>query len=257
MAEQWICPKCNGSTWLPGEGGDAVPCECRDRRINSAKTHGLVSTIPDRYLGLTIDPKLQAITNYGRPLEFPPDVSRWVQRYCRDISKHLAKGEGLWLDGDVGTGKTTLAMLISKTAKEQGHSVIVYEAPKLLTRIRHTYGDNANMSYDELFERLTSVELLHIEDLGAEQKTEWVLEQLYSIVNERYERGLSMIVTTNLDQSELMAQIGQRTVSRLAQMCKYLSLHGPDRRMPNKHGEGVEAAAIEIAASVLSQPESR
>ena len=98
-------------------------------------------------------------------------------------------GQGLWLFGDTGTGKTTLAMLVSKAATETGQSVAIYSLPKLLARIRRTYDDRARSdSYDAFFERLTSVDLLHIDDLGAEKRSDWVLEQLYALVNERYER---------------------------------------------------------------------
>ena len=45
-----------------------------------------------------------------------PDVVRDVRRYCDTIGEQLAAGRGLWFTGPVGTGKTTLAMLISKTA---------------------------------------------------------------------------------------------------------------------------------------------
>ncbi len=55
----------------------------------------------------------------------------------------------------------------------------------------------ASSRYLEFFGRLTGVDLLHIDDLGTENRTEWVTEQLYSIVNERYESQRSLIVTTN------------------------------------------------------------
>ena len=41
--------------------------------------------------------------------------------------------------GDAGTGKTTLAMLVSKAALDAGHSVAIYSLPQLLARIRRTY----------------------------------------------------------------------------------------------------------------------
>ena len=93
--------------------------------------------------------------------------------------------------------------------------------PKLLARIRRTYdGDAGEQSYIELFERLTGVDLLHIDDLGAENRTEWVTEQLYALVNERYEAQRSLIVTTNHDEAELEQEIGERVVSRLVEMCE-------------------------------------
>ena len=81
------------------------------------------------------------------------------------------------------------------------------------------------------FERLTSVDLLHLDDLGAEKRTDWVLEQLYAIVDARYEEQRSMVVTTNLDQPALEEQIGARTVSRLVEICgDPLPLFGDDQR---------------------------
>ena len=122
-------------------------------------------------------------------------------------------------------------MLVSKQAIEAGHSVAIYSLPRLLARIRRTYdGDAGELSYLEFFRRLTSVDLLHIDDLGAEKRSDWVLEQLYAIVDERYASNRSMLVTTNLEVTALEEQIGERTVSRLAEMCETLPMYGDDRR---------------------------
>ena len=87
--------------------------------------------------------------------------------------------------GPVGTGKTTLAMLVSKAAIKAGRSVAIYSLPRLLNEIRDTH--RSERSHVELLDRLTAVDLLHIDDVGAERTTDWVLEELYSIVNARYE----------------------------------------------------------------------
>jgi DNA replication protein DnaC len=135
--------------------------------------------------------------------------------------------------GDVGTGKTTLAMLVSKAALDAGRSVAIYSIPHLLAEIRDTYdADPGERSYMEFFRRLAGVDLLHLEDLGAEKRTDWVLEQLYSLINQRYEDERSVVVTTNLRLEDLEAQIGARTVSRLVEICgDPLPLYGPDQRI--------------------------
>jgi DNA replication protein DnaC len=74
------------------------------------------------------------------------------------------------------------------------------------------------------------VDLLHVDDVGAERSSEWVLEQLYAIVNARYEDERSMVITTNLSQERLEEQIGKRTVSRLKEMCEPVPLYGEDAR---------------------------
>ncbi len=155
-----------------------------------------------------------------------------MRGFVRDIERNLDAGRGLWFYGDVGTGKTSLAMLISKAAIEAGRSVAVYSVPHLLADIKETYEDGSGRSYLELFRRLCAVDLLHLDDLGAEKRTEWVLEQLYSIVNERWQDERSIVVTTNLtDLDELREQVGSRTVSRLSEMCETLPIMGRDLRM--------------------------
>ena len=151
-----------------------------------------------------------------------------------EIGSRLDKGHGLWLAGGVGAGKTALAMLVSKTALEAGRTVAIYSLPKLLARIRATYEkDLGGDSYTQFFDRLISVDLLHVDDLGVEKRSDWVLEQLYSVVNERYETERSMVVTTNLEQSALEEQIGERTVSRLIEICgPPLTIDGDDLRYP-------------------------
>jgi DNA replication protein DnaC len=154
-----------------------------------------------------------------------------IHTFIDNLDQRLTEGRGLWLSGKTGTGKTTLAMLVSKTALESGRTVAIYSLPKLLARIRRTYdSEPGGDSYLSLFDKLTSVDLLHIDDLGAEKRSDWVLEQLYSLINERYETQRSMLVTTNLEHDELKEQIGPRTVSRLSETCDVVPLFGDDRR---------------------------
>jgi DNA replication protein DnaC len=239
-----VCPLgvCDGSGWILGPEDVARPCECRAERMKRKKTRGLTSTIPPKYRGVSFD----------RPpvTHLPDTVVHRVKTYIRELEKNLGEGKGLWFLGDVGTGKTTLAMLVSKTALERGHSVAIYSMPKLLARIRQTY-DGDGDSYTAFFDRLTSVDLLHIDDVGAERQTEWVIEQLYSIVNERYESERSITFTTNsalLEEEDkkkrqtigkddrpaevlVEKQIGRRTFSRLLEMCgDPIFLDGVDRR---------------------------
>jgi DNA replication protein DnaC len=225
------CPvgACDGSGWVIGDDEMATPCECRERRIAQARLRGVRSVLPTKYQGVSLDrPPLSEMARSPRSRA----VVDHVRRYLDELADNLAEGRGLWLTGDIGTGKTTLAMLVSKTAIEAGHSVAIYSLPRLLARIRRTYDDAAGeLSYLDFFNRLTSVDLLHIDDLGAEKRSDWVLEQLYAIVDERYVSNRAMLVTTNLDVGALEEQIGPRTVSRLVEICgDPLPLFGDDQR---------------------------
>ena len=154
-----------------------------------------------------------------------------MRRFVNRIDENLDDGRGLWFFGSVGTGKTTLAMLVSRHALEAGRSVAIYSLPRLLAEIRTTFDDDGRgNSYVDLLDRLTAVDLLHIDDVGAEKTSAWVLEQLYAIVNARYEDERSVIITTNLERDDLAEQINERTVSRLEEMCEVLPLWGADAR---------------------------
>jgi DNA replication protein DnaC len=165
-------------------------------------------------------------------IDLDPNIVRVVRRYAEEVDTRLDEGDGLCITGDMGTGKTTLAMLVSRAALEAGRTVAIYSLPKLLNQIRTTFAEGTNQTHAELLDRLAAVDLLHLDDLGAEKTNEWVLEQLYSIVNTRYEEQRSMIVTTNLDPEPLREQIGERTMSRLREMCSQVPLFGHDRRAP-------------------------
>jgi DNA replication protein DnaC len=213
MQEQ-TCPHatCDGSGWiLNEETNTARPCACRTQKVSRALTDRIGTGIPKRFHGVAFD------RNPVRKLD--PMLTSDVRRFADAIGDNLAAGRGRWFYGGEGTGKTALAMLISKAALEAGYSVAIYSMPHLLASIKETYEDSAESSYMELFRGLCEVDLLHLDDLGAERRTDWVLEQLYSIVNERWQNQRSITVTTNMSLDNLREQVGRRTVSRLVEIC--------------------------------------
>lgn len=235
----------------------ATDCRCRAGRIAHRRATSLEGRIPKRYRGVSFDrPPVSDIARSA------PDQVQAVRRYVHRIESNLDAGRGLWLHGDVGTGKTTLAMIVSKAAIRQGYSVAIYSLPRLLNLIRDEIGTDNGLL--DLLDRLSSVDLLHIDDLGAQHTTPWRLEQLYSIVDARYQAGKAILATTNLMPDELGEQmgrrvettisdagagqtsharkvvsndasevVGKRIVSRLIEICgDPLPLFGQDRRTP-------------------------
>jgi DNA replication protein DnaC len=221
------CPlgSCDGSGFVIDEAANtATDCGCRAARIAGARTRSLAGRIPRRYRGVSFD--RAPVSDMARTA---PDQIRSVKRYVRAVEQNLDSGRGLWIQGDVGTGKTTLAMLVSKAALDAGRSVAIYSLPRLLNLLREAM-DSQEGKLD-FMDRLTAVDLLHIDDLGAENQTDWVLEQLYSIVNARYESERAIVATTNLMPDELSDRLGARTVSRLVEICgDLIPLFGEDKR---------------------------
>jgi DNA replication protein DnaC len=239
------CPddRCDGSGFVYDEElRRAHACSCRPQRLARKRAAAVAGRLPKRFREVGFD--REPVVSIERA---NPYIIRDVRAYVRAIDERLDEGRGIWFTGDVGTGKTTLAMLVSKAAMEADRTVAIYSLPRLLAMLRDTYDDDSQYSLSDLIDRLCSVDLLHIDDVGAEQTSPWVLEQLYTIVNTRYEDGRALVLTTNLAEEALQAQIGERTVSRVHEICGMpLGLFGDDQRK----GAGIIAmpAAADDAA---------
>lgn len=227
---EFPCPygSCEGTGFvLDDDTNTARPCRCREQRISLARSRSLTHEIPRKYRNVGFDrPPIN---------EMDPALVREIRRYCDAIDDRLDGGDSLWLFGDSpGTGKTTLAMLVSQHALHAHRSVAIYTGPQLLTAIRTTYDQSSTQSYGQLMNRLRGVDLLHVEDLAVARTTDWVLEQLYTVVNDRYQDERSILITADVKSPEdLGDHVGRRTYSRLSEMCGELILpiFGSDRRV--------------------------
>ena len=75
--------------------------------------------------------------------------------------------------------------------------------------------------------------MLILDDLGIERSTEYALEQVYAVIDERYKSGLPVIITTNLKIAEIRNPEDvayARIYSRILEMCTPVRISGEDRR---------------------------
>jgi DNA replication protein DnaC len=212
------------------EANETYRCRCWPEQVQRRRSRRLSREIPKRFRNIGFE--REPVPSIARTA---PDVVRAVRRYCERVDEMLERGEGMWFLGSPGTGKSHLAYLISQAA-------LAATGPRLLDEIRRTYGDEDSGSTLDLIDRLTSVELLHVEDLAVARPTDWVLEQLYNIINGRYENEKSIVFTCDLtgdaedgsdamDPTWLARHITMRNFSRLVEMCGDPQLlMGPDSR---------------------------
>lgn len=163
-----------------------------------------------------------------------------VQDYC---SQGRYIGKGLFLYGDVGTGKTYNVYALTKQLIMNNENVFVFNLPRLLNTIRASFSkqeayneDTDNYSYAFVkdmssIEKLIDLDILVIDDIGAEKPSDWVAETLYYLINSRYEEEKTTIFTSNLSLDKLADRIGNRIVSRIAEMCDIYEMKGEDKRI--------------------------
>jgi DNA replication protein DnaC len=76
--------------------------------------------------------------------------------------------------------------------------------------------------------------LLILDDVGQEKGSTWVWEQLYILINRRYETLLPTIFTTNLDPGQWTSRWGGAIASRITGMSLIIPLKGIDYRSKKK-----------------------
>lgn len=140
---------------------------------------------------------------------------------------------GLLFIGEPGTGKTILSCYLATQyiLKRKGTARYI-NLPEFFHELRESYRSKETVNPRQF----DDIDLLILDDVGAENTTEWSSEMLYLIINNRYEKEKQTIVTTNLDLQTLAERVGDRIVSRIVGMCRKVNLKEEDQRL-DQHKE--------------------
>lgn len=158
------------------------------------------------------------------------------------INKNKDKmlSNGLIIMGESGVGKTHLTAAIANKLIENDKIVLMGRLTTLLDLIKETFRDNAK-SENELIELYSNVDMIIIDDLGTEKISSWALEKLYTIIQNRFENGLPIIITTRFDKKGLISRFSysndqdliDATISKLYQMCYGITLKSMKKELVN------------------------
>lgn len=155
-------------------------------------------------------------------------ITNALQKYADNFRKYRDDGKGLLLWGDVGTGKTFYASCIANAVINQGMPALVTNFGRLTNIIGGTFEGKQNY-----IDSLNDFDLLVIDDLGVERRSEYMQEMIYNIIDSRYRSGLPLIITTNLTLDEIKkpAEMAYtRIYDRVLEMCHPIQIAGNSRR---------------------------
>lgn len=228
------CKECNGVNCRKVRDGERyqrhsingveveqVECEVGQRlRLEEERDRRKMCLIPAKYHDATF-----------KDYELNDDNARAGKMAAWFVATYPARW--LYFYGECGTGKTFLASIIAQEFLRRKKRVVFGDVPSLLEAIKRTFKGGG----EDLLERYCNCDLLILDDLGAGQVTEWSVGVLYQIINDRYNEGKRVIVTSNFDLDKLERRLkgaddfsATRIISRLSEMCEVGFLGTTDRR---------------------------
>lgn len=162
------------------------------------------------------------------------DINKKVIEIAKDYTKKCIENKqenGLIITGDSGVGKTHLAASILNELIEEDKLVLMGRLTLLLDMIKETFKDNSK-SENELIELFSNIDMVVIDDLGTEKISQWALDKLYTIIENRNENKLPTIITTKFDKERLLHRFKQSNdkelsdaiIQKLYQMCYGIEL---------------------------------
>lgn len=241
---EYVCSLCRDTGMVVTETRglqSASQCKCR---IKAGAMRRMTNAgVPQRYVNASLET--------FRTEDCDPTIRQAVMRvrHAMNDATSLVDGRGLLLCGTCGTGKTHLAVSMLRSAiLRWGVTGRFWNTGKLLTQIRFSFGKEANVETERnMRDELENVDVLVLDDLGAERGTDWASDQISQVINDRYDAGKTTHITTNyvnlapgavgVGRLETLGdRIGARMWSRLQEMCVSVEVNGQDYRQRSPGG---------------------
>ncbi|MDR0999929.1 MAG: ATP-binding protein [Clostridiales bacterium] len=166
----------------------------------------------------------------------PRDNMRAILETCGKFCDAFGKtAQNILFLGDTGLGKTFLCNCIAKDLLDNGRSVLYNTAPRLFKAIENIRFNRQSSADDVMPQMLNEVDLLIIDDLGAEISTVVTNSELFNILNSRLLDNKATIISTNLDLNKLRATYSERITSRLIGYYDGMRFFGKDIRQMRKY----------------------
>ena len=202
-------------------------CSCRKKEIEASNERDRLDHI-ERQRNICFSEREMKKWCFSNDDRRNAEISDAMMKYVANFEDFKKQGTGLLLYGDVGTGKTFYGACIANELIDRGYTVLMTNFAKLTNTLQGMMEGKQNY-----IDSLNKYNLLIIDDLGIERKTEFVQELVYNITDSRYRTGLPFIITTNLSLMEISnpSDIAYaRIYDRILERCFPVKVAGMSRR---------------------------
>lgn len=205
----WLgCPQCAAAEREAEQQRDEL--QSRQARVGQWEKKLGRSGIPERFRDRTLDSYVAEHSGQVKALDFARD-------YAQDFARVRKSGRSAIFMGNVGTGKTHLAVGIGlQVMQEHQASVLFVSVGRMVRMVKDTWARNSGVSESDVVAQMVFPDLLIVDEVGVQQGTEFERNVLFDVFNERYEQRKPSLLLTNCSLDDLSSKyLGERVVDRL------------------------------------------
>ena len=213
----YTCPKCNDTGYNNSEY-----CECLRKLFGQFAAERINK---NTHLNLCSFDTFNMSYYQGEAYAMMIKIYNYTQNYAYNFSTN---SPSIFMFGGTGLGKTHLSLSIANEVIKKGNTVIYDSVINILQNI-----EKEHFSYehsDEMINNMLNTELLILDDLGTEYRTQFYTSTIYNIINTRLNRRLPTIISTNLDYYGIRERYDDRVASRIITNYTVLQFAGEDVR---------------------------
>ena len=181
------------------------------------------TAIPARFIGRSFD-------NYQVGCDGQAKALGMCREYAREFDRHVTRGTSLIFSGNIGTGKSHLAAAVLQ-AILPAHIGAYVTVGDLFRMVRDTWRRDSEVSERQIMRLLCDeVDLLVIDEVGAQYGTDGEQNLLFEVMDRRYSGMRPTILLTNQDKEGLKTFVGDRVYDRLRETSRWVAFDWPSYR---------------------------
>ena len=240
LALQYACEKCKDTGFVEGENGLQEHCSCY-RSLAIEHLYQSFTLDPERSMtfdrfSLEVYPNTIDKKRYGLDIS-PREKMKENLALCQTFAEHFEESgvKNILIYGESGVGKTFMCGCIANALLSRGVPVLYLSATELFHIIAQNRTGRADLAGSMVMEDLTQAELLIIDDLGTESRSDSRCAEFLEILNKRKalngRRPCRTVISTNLNLKEIFSLYSERIGSRLLSEFNCCKFVGDDIRM--------------------------
>lgn len=223
------CPECQKLEQQKTAEQEAARAAAQKRQAYFHRVRD--AAIPPRYTDCTFE-------NYTTQTDNENDALTTGRDYVDNFKNNPKNRKNLIILGDVGTGKTFLACAIGNDLLKLGYTVLYCTAQKMTRKIRESRFAKSELTESQAIDIFATPDLLILDEIGVQNNNEDEQNIIFSVISERYENNLPMIIISNLKLHDdkltgeigFINAIGRRNFDRVRSGAQWCGFTGSSRR---------------------------